>query len=166
MYTYVLLEALVKSLVWFLAYSHIIAHSEPCGCLRSNSYVCVGGWVRELFSKMDTISFSYGNRADNIWRRALFDMSVLHLCSSYSSSQYNGLRLMWRFHSYFEPMGEAQGIKRAVKLTTEGVNLFRHFMVQLQYTVHYITYRCCTCNYFIYYDLIYHVHVQCFPYLF
>ena len=29
---------------------------------------------------------------------------------------------MWRFHSYFEPVGEAQGIKRAVKLTTEGVN--------------------------------------------
>ena len=32
---------------------------------------------------------------------------------------------MWRFHSYFEPAGEAQGIKRAVKPTTEGVNVFR-----------------------------------------
>ena len=38
---------------------------------------------------------------------------------------YVGLRLMWRFRSYFEPAGKAQGIKRAVKLTTEGVNVFR-----------------------------------------
>ena len=30
---------------------------------------------------------------------------------------------MWKFHSYFEPAGEAQGIKRPVKPTTEGVNI-------------------------------------------
>ena len=32
---------------------------------------------------------------------------------------------MWRFHSYFEAAGEAQGIKRAVKPTTESLNVFR-----------------------------------------
>ena len=36
-----------------------------------------------------------------------------------------GLCPMCRYHKYFEPAGEAQGIKRAVKLTTEGVNGFR-----------------------------------------
>ena len=38
---------------------------------------------------------------------------------------YIGLRPMWRFHSYFEPAGEAQGIKTAVEPTTEGVNVYR-----------------------------------------
>ena len=36
-----------------------------------------------------------------------------------------GLHPMWRFHSYYEPAGKAQGIKRAVKPTTEGVNIFK-----------------------------------------
>ena len=44
---------------------------------------------------------------------------------------------MWRFHSYFEPVGKAQGIKRAVKLTIEGVNIFRLVVSRLYKDPHY-----------------------------
>ena len=110
----------------FCTHVHSCVFAFPPGCVP----ICWGskpGASRMGFTEANTASvLSCLVLNSNRSSRNLFDVHV-HI----------GLRPMWRFHSYFEPVGKARGIKRAVKLTIEGVNVFRLVVSRLYKDPHY-----------------------------